>query len=298
MAGGAVIVSGRTKVLFASLVLIVASLLLTAYSAKHPLVTTVGGAVVADVTAPVFSFVGGIGEGITSKWDRYISLVGVEEENQKLQDRLAQLEGDVVLLREYQGENERLRGLLQFSEESKVTGIGASVIGSDPSGWVRGILLDKGTADGVTEGMAVVHARGIVGQVIAAALHSSRVLLINDRSSGVDALVQGSRARGVLEGASMKMCELQYVTKDVKVKEGELVVTSGMDGVYPPGLPIGTVNSVGISGNTLFHAIEVKPLVDFSRLEEVLVVPRKIDVPEKEREQFFGPAKRKRDRRD
>lgn len=298
MAGGAVIVSSRTKVVFASVMLTVASLLLTAYSAKHPVVTTVGGAVVADVTAPIFSFVGGVGEWISSRWSRYIALIGVEEENRGLRDRLAQLEGDLVLLREYEGENERLRGLLQFSEERELTGIGASVIGSDPSGWVRGILINKGTADGVSEGMAVVHARGVVGQVIAAAHRSSRVLLINDRSSGVDALVQGSRARGVLEGASMRLCELQFVTKDVRVKEGDLVVTSGMDGVYPPGLSLGTVTSVGASGNTLFHAIEVKPLVDFSRLEEVVVVRRKIDVPEKEREQFFSPVKRKRERRE
>jgi rod shape-determining protein MreC len=120
--------------------------------------------------------------------------------------------------------------------------------------------------------MAVLHPRGVVGQVISTSANASRVLLVSDHASGVDVLLQGSRARGVIEGAGDQVCELKFVTKESEVKEGEPIITSGMDRIYPKGLLVGHVLSVGQGAGSMFKAIEVRPAVDFSRIEEVLIV--------------------------
>jgi rod shape-determining protein MreC len=121
--------------------------------------------------------------------------------------------------------------------------------------------------------MAVVHPRGVVGQITSVGSNSARVLLVNDHSSGVDVLIQGSRVRGVLEGAGEKVCELKFVTKENPVKVGDVVVTSGMDQVFPKGLVVGTVSHVSAQTGTLFQTVEVRPAVNFARVEEVVVVP-------------------------
>jgi rod shape-determining protein MreC len=121
--------------------------------------------------------------------------------------------------------------------------------------------------------MAVVHPRGVVGQITSVSSSSARVLLVSDHSSGVDVLIQGSRVRGVLEGAGEKVCELKFVTKENLVKVGDVVVTSGMDQVFPKGLIVGTVSEVSSQTGTLFQTIEVRPAVNFARVEEVVVVP-------------------------
>jgi rod shape-determining protein MreC len=252
--------------------LLCASLLLTAYSAKNPSVGRAGGVVIGELVSPINALVQLVHETFRSSWDRYVYLLGVEEENEHLRGRLQQLEGDLALLNEFRGENERLRKLLNFTEDSELKGVAGTVIGSDPTGWVRGIVIDKGTADGISVGMAVVHTRGVVGQVISTGPTSSRILLISDHSSGVDAIVQGSRVRGVVEGSGAQLCELRYVTREYPVKQGEVILTSGMDGIFPKGLIIGTVSAVEQSGGAIFQTVELKPAVDFTRLEEVLVV--------------------------
>jgi rod shape-determining protein MreC len=156
----------------------------------------------------------------------------------------------------------------------------AHVIGGDASGWVKGLLLDRGSASGVREGMPVVHPQGIVGQIVSVGSDSSRVLLVNDHASGVDVLHEGTRARGVVEGAGEQVCELKFLTKDVQVREGDAVITSGMDTVYPKGVLVGRISGVASSSGALFQTIEVRPSVDFSKLEEVLIVsPGSPDAP-------------------
>lgn len=268
----AVGISARARVAVTSFSLLCASLLLTAYSAKNPSVGRAGGVVIGELVSPINALVQLVHETFRSSWDRYVYLLGVEEENEHLRGRLQQLEGDLALLNEFRGENERLRKLLNFTEDSELKGVAGTVIGSDPTGWVRGIVIDKGTADGISVGMAVVHTRGVVGQVISTGPTSSRILLISDHSSGVDAIVQGSRVRGVVEGSGAQLCELRYVTREYPVKQGEVILTSGMDGIFPKGLIIGTVSAVEQSGGAIFQTVELKPAVDFTRLEEVLVV--------------------------
>jgi rod shape-determining protein MreC len=121
--------------------------------------------------------------------------------------------------------------------------------------------------------MAVIHPQGVVGQVVSVTSHSAKVILVSDHASGVDVLMATSRARGVVEGAGEQVCELKFVTKDVSVRVGEQVITSGMDGVYPKGLVVGQVAQIGNSSAGLFQPVEIKPAVEFARLEEVLLVP-------------------------
>jgi rod shape-determining protein MreC len=287
-------ISARARVAITSFSLLCVSLFLTAYSSKHPALVSFGSVLISEIVTPFQSFSEFVSQSGSSIWERYLYLVGVSEENEDLRVRLRKVEGELALLSEFRTENERLRSMLNFVSETELQGVVGRVIGSDPSGWVKGVMIDKGSSSGVAVGMAAVVARGVVGQVVATSLSSSRILLIADHASGVDAIVQGSRVRGVVEGSGSQLCELRYVTRDYQVKTGELVLSSGMDGVYPKGLMIGTVSAVQAGGATLFQTVEVKPAVDFSRLEEVLIVTSKPDATAEAGEPLSSVVKRLR----
>ena len=151
--------------------------------------------------------------------------------------------------------------------------IAAEVVGKDPSPWFQSILLDKGLADGVDKGLPVIDPVGVVGIVVEATDHFSKVMLITDPNSAVDALIQKSRARGIIKGGASGYCLLNFVLRKHDVKVGDTVVSSGMDGIFPKGLPIGKVASIVKQDAGIFQDVTVTPFVDFERLEEVLVVP-------------------------
>jgi len=266
-------ISERTHIALVSFGLFVTALFLTAYSSRYPAVARVGNTLVLEITAPIASATNVVADGLTSIWTRYLFLVSTARENESLSRRVSELESRLGMLSEFEAENDRLRQALSFSSEQQLRGVVASVIGADASGWIRGLMIDRGAADGVRPGMAVVHPRGVVGQITSVGSNSARVLLVNDHSSGVDVLVQGSRVRGVVEGAGETACELKFVTKEYPIKVGDVVVTSGMDQVFPKGLVVGTVSHVSAQTSTLFQTVEIRPAVNFSRIEEVLVVP-------------------------
>jgi rod shape-determining protein MreC len=132
-------------------------------------------------------------------------------------------------------------------------------------------VIDRGTQDGIVKGSAVLAPEGIVGQVFLASAHAARVLLVSDHNSGVDAIVQRTRAQGIVQGTVDAGCVLKYVKRTEDVQLGDDVITSGLDGIFPKGLPIGRVVEVDKRGRGLFQHAEVKPSVDFDQLEEVLV---------------------------
>ena len=150
------------------------------------------------------------------------------------------------------------------------------VIAEDAASWSRTLVIDKGSADGVLEGMPVVVAEGVVGRVIRNSRHESRVLLITDAASAVASLVQNSRARGICRGLGDVLI-FDFVLRKEKLVVGEPVITSGMGGVFPKGLLLGHIKSVERMEFGLFQTIEVVPSVDFSHLEEVLVLLRQAD---------------------
>jgi rod shape-determining protein MreC len=273
-------ISTRTHVAVASLTLFVGALFLTAYSSRNPSIAKVGNSLVLELISPVSRLAEIVRDGLGTVWKQYVHLVGASAENERLLAQVQALEGRLSALSEFERENARLRQMLNFAAEKGFRSVAASVIGSDPSGWIRGIVIDRGSVHGVEPGMAVVHSKGIVGQVASVSSNSSRVLLVNDHSSGVDVVVQGSRARGVVEGAGERVCELKFITKETPVREGDLIITSGMDRVFPKGLIVGTIVGVDAQSGGLFQTVEVKPSVDFSRLEEVLIVLPPSDVGE------------------
>jgi len=264
--------SSRAQVGIACIGFFLASLFLTAYSTKNPAIARVGTAAVLTVVAPVLHLADLVRDGCHRAWSGYVYLVRTAHENRELKKKLSDAENRLALANEADRENLRLRQLLNFSSERQLRGITAVVIGGDTSGWVKGIVIDKGSSAGVAPGMAVVHPQGVVGQVVSVTPTSSKVLLVSDHASGVDVLMAASRARGVIEGAGERSCELKFVTKESQAAIGEQIITSGMDGVYPKGIVVGYITQVGDSAAGLFQPVEVKPAVDFSRLEEVLVV--------------------------
>jgi rod shape-determining protein MreC len=149
---------------------------------------------------------------------------------------------------------------------------GARVIAYDPSLWSRCALLDQGQDHGVKRGLPVLAAGGIMGRVVETYAHYSKVMLIVDRNSGADAMVQRTRVRGILQGKGGNRCSLEYVPKSADVQVGDLVLASGLGGVYPKGMVFGKVNAANKKTQGVFQEIEVTPGVDLSALEEVVVV--------------------------
>jgi rod shape-determining protein MreC len=274
--------TNRSRLAGTSFFLFCLALFLSTYSAKHPAVSQSGSALVSYVLRPFQSMNHGFNRTLSSLWEDYFALVGVQAENQGLRVRLEKLEAENSRLLEIENENTRLRGLLGVVKDSGFVTIVSNVIGYDASNWVQAITVDKGSADGIEVGMPVIEVNGVVGQVIGVNRNSARVLLITDASSGVDSLVQGNRVRGVVGGAGIGRCELRFVLRDDEVQVGDRLVTSGMDGVYPKGLLIGIVSAVDRSSSRLFQAIPVKPAVEFSRLENVAIITNAAKINTKE----------------
>jgi len=207
-------------------------------------------------------------------WHNYFYLRGVRTENRRLKDELEQMRLEQVRLQQDAEQAHRLQSLLAFKEQFISKTVAAQVIGSSGSEQSRIVYIDKGRDDGLDRDMAVITADGIVGKVLQVFPTTSQVLLINDQSSGVGAILEKSRLQGVLRGTPAGEVLLERVMTDEQVAPGEKVLTSGGDQVFPKGLPVGTVTRVG-QGKDLFLNIRIKPAANLSKLEEVLVVVEK-----------------------
>ena len=152
---------------------------------------------------------------------------------------------------------------LKFKKNIDERVLAAEVIAKDPSPWFKTVLIDKGNHDGVEKGMAVVIPEGIAGQTTEVSAHYSKVLLIIDHNSAVDALVQRDRARGIIKGGSAGQCLFKYVLRKHDVVVDDIVVSSGLDGVFPKGLPVGYVSGVIKPKSGIFQEVTVTPYVDF-----------------------------------
>lgn len=223
-----------------------------------------------DATTHSISFVKGI-------WNRYFFLVSVQEENNNLRKALSSAIEKNNQYTEIETSNYRLRNILNFRKTMAEKVIVAEVIGKDPCPWFKTIIIDKGKSDGVLKGLPVVAPEGIAGQVTDVSFHYSKVLLIIDQISAVDALVQRTRSRGIIMGESAGRCILNYVLRKHDIKVGDTVISSGLDGVYPKGLRVGSVSGVIKHNSGMFQDVAVTPYINFEKLEEVIVIlnPRK-----------------------
>ncbi len=202
----------------------------------------------------------------------YILLVDVNKEKLRLQEELRRLQRENDELRESTQAVRRLRRLLLFKEQMPVAMIPAEVIACSPSARSRTIVINKGRGEGVRKGMPVMTWEGVVGKVIRTSSASSIILLIIDRNFSVDALVQRTRTRGILEGEGGPLCQLRYVPRTDEIKVGDRIITSGLGGVFPKGLFMGKVVKVEKKEHGFFQKVEVSPSADFSRLEEVMMI--------------------------
>ncbi|HTU42874.1 MAG TPA: rod shape-determining protein MreC [Candidatus Aquilonibacter sp.] len=207
-------------------------------------------------------------------WRNYFFLRGVRAENRQLKEQIEQMRLEEVRLGEDAAQARRLQSLLAFKEQVIAKTVAAQVIGSSASDLSKSIYIDKGSNDGIAQDMPVITATGIVGKVLRVYPSTALVLLINDQTSGVGALLEKSRLQGVVHGTPNGELMLERVMSDEQVAPGETVLSSGGDQIFPKGLPVGTVTHVS-PGKELFLNIKVKPAADLSRLEEVLVVTEK-----------------------
>jgi rod shape-determining protein MreC len=230
--------------------------------------------VVIEMTAPIQMLTEKTIDAVEGFWLKYFSLVDLHNENASLRNEIDVLRMQNDRYRELTTVNQRLQQLLQFKAAVQWPAMAAQVIGHDPTGWFESIIIDKGKNNGLKPGMPVVNAQGVVGQLVSVSPNYSKVLLIIDQNSAVDCLIQRSREKGIVKGLTRKTCKMHYVVKTGDVAGGDLVVTSGMGGVYPKGLPVGQVIEVSEDPWEMFKGVMVRPLVDFEKLEEVLVLLR------------------------
>lgn len=262
----------RNQVLLSAFLSVVLSLYIIAPAAKGQHRADPIGPLLMAVMRPLQSAIQGTVAGIGHVVTNYAALRGVGAENERLKARIRELEAERSRLLEEEATNQRLRELMEFRSAVAPRALTASVIANSASTWFHSLIIDKGGADGIEKGMAVISALGVVGQVVAVTSKDAKVLLITDSHSGVDAIAQRSRARGIVAGSLENATIMKYVKRSDDVKEGDRLITSGLDGVFPKGLMVGNVSKVNRKNIGLFQYVEVNLAVDPSRLEEVLVL--------------------------
>ncbi len=226
---------------------------------------------VLEVAAPLQNVLDASVKSVSDPWSRYLLLVGTEEENRNLKKKIEDMKSQLILYQEGYLEAKRLQNLLALEDDNDFDFVTARVIGRAQVALSQTILLNKGTADGLKAGQPVMAAPGLVGRVIDASWHSAKVLPLIDENSNIDAIVQRNRTQGMIRGAGSRGCVLKYISKTQDVREGDIIVSSGMGGVFPKGMMIGQVNHVDRQEAGLFLRINVIPSIDFSKLEEVSV---------------------------
>lgn len=227
---------------------------------------------VIEITAPFQKLIKQTTKSTEELWLNYFRLVDVHHENTQLKNEIHALKMANSRYRELLATQERLEELLQFKQTINRPVLAAQVIGRDPTGWFKSVIIDKGKWEGLRLDMPVVNAFGVVGRVVSVSSNYAKVLLIIDQNSAVDCLVQRSRDRGMLKGLMSEICKLDYVAKSNDITVGDIVVTSGLGGVFPKGLPVGRILDVKEISGELFKDIKIRTAVDFSKLEEVLVI--------------------------
>lgn len=267
--GRSIFATIRVLLLIAILVvvglLLLASMLGGRFGTPHQLTLDFMGPMQGVVTRTV--------AGIVSLKDDYVALWNVRADNIRLQALVDKYLKELGEYREGYSTNLYLEELLAFKDKLSFQPLAARVVGKEPAYWYQTIVVDRGRKDDVLEGMIVLAPSGVVGQVIHTGEHYSKILLANAPSSAIDAMIQKNRIRGILKGAGEHGFVLQYVLKNVDIEEGDYIVTAGIGGVFPAGIPIGRVSKIHKKKRGMFQEIEVQPHVDFQKLEFVFIDP-------------------------
>ena len=236
---------------------------------------------VLSVGSPFLKVASWFARSTVGTWRGYAALRGVEEENRRLRDEVDALALRAQEKEELRQELGRLQDLLALRGEIEYPSVAAHVIARGASGGARILLLDRGSASGIRHNQPVITPRGVVGRVIEASPGVSKVQTVLDPNSGVAALIQRTRAQGLIVGQGESALRMEYLGDLETVEVGDVVVTSGLDQIYPKGYIIGTVLSTGV-GEGMTKNVDVRPEVEFGRLEEVLVLLKPEGAPGRE----------------
>lgn len=228
--------------------------------------------------APFERSLRGLADVTGALWDGVRDVASAEQQNRDLRAQLGASETRIQQLTVQSAENERLRMLLDYKVHVPYSTVAAEVIGSSPGEGSTTILIDKGADSHFSPDLAVITPDGAAGKIVAVYPHTAQVLLLTDPTAGAGGMLDASRAQGVLKGTGRGLCRFDYLMNGESVSVGDLVVTSGLDQVFPKGLPLGRV--VRVSDGNIYKNIVVKPAVALDRLEEVLVVVSKASTPE------------------
>jgi rod shape-determining protein MreC len=210
--------------------------------------------------------------GVQEAWYGYLALHQVSEENRRLQHELQALRGRNNELRELGVAGQRLAALLALKERLHAKTVAAQVIGRDATNWYRAIVLDRGARDGVKAEMGVMAPDGAVGRVVKVTPFTAIVLLITDPNNAVTGLIQRTRDEGIVEGTTEGRARMKYIPLLATLQSGDVIVTSGLTGGFPRGVPLGTITRIDRIEGELFQSAEIVPEVDLHKLEEVLVI--------------------------
>ena len=211
---------------------------------------------------------------IAGVWDHYIFLTDSSKENVTLKQELKEERFQNSRLMEELEKYRRVENLLSINPDAINSLQVATVVAWDSTNLAQTLVIDKGTNHKITNGLPVITHNGLVGRTVVTTANSSRVLIMTDARSGVDALIQGSRVRCMVVGQNRKKTQVRYLPLDADVKEGDVLISSGLGGVYPKGLRLGTISLLEKGSDRLFYEAEMTPSADFSRIEEVLIVLR------------------------
>ena len=262
----------RNRVLLTSGVLLILSLHLISTGVHPGDLAAAPQSAVLELIRPVDAAFTRLGEGGSSIVADYVDLLHVRDENARLRDELTRVKSDQAHMAELEVENQHLGELLELKNALGASAVAAIVIGSDAAGISRTLILGSGTDEGLRPGMAVLANQGVVGKIITVSPHASRVLLIDDHNSALDGFDQRTRARGIVAGLVDDGLILKYADRSQDVRIGDTIVTSGLDGIFPRGLLVGTIQSVHREGPGLFLGVRITPAVDYRELEQVLIV--------------------------
>jgi rod shape-determining protein MreC len=211
-------------------------------------------------------------DSIGETWNHYIALQHVWEDNQRLKQEIQQLQGEQNLLREQAILAREFEKLSNYQATAPMTTLPARIIGRNVSNWYRAIVIDKGTRDGIHVEMGVITNAGVVGRVIRVNAITSIVLLLSDPNVAITGMIQTSRDEGIIQGTPQGTLQMKYLPPLSPVQVGDAVVTSGLTDDFPRGLHIGHIQQITKAATDLFQSGEITPIVDFSKLEGVLVI--------------------------
>ena len=227
----------------------------------------------AIFTTPVQTVVSRVNRTAFGLWSTYQDWKNVRAENRRLRDEAQRLRVESLRVSEVDEENRRLRRLLQLKEALPLETISGEIIGREWGGWVRSLTVNRGRTSRVVRLTAVIGPDGLIGRIVDVRAGSSVVQVLTDPASTVGAHVVRTRTPGIIEGEPRGTIRFKYMARDgAGIQVGDMVVTSGLGGLFPRGIPIGRVRAIDDRGSALFHYAQIAPAVDFARIDEVLLL--------------------------